>query len=322
MTEFLGWQNGQFRPVTELTVSLSDAGCVSGAIVTDFCRTYRHRLFRWPEHLQRLRHDCDRCRVPLLQSDAEITAVAEEVAAACARQLANTEEFALITVATPGPLAYLSGAASDGPPTLAIQPIRLNPDRYRRFFLEGVTLAVAGLWPRHPAEIVPRTVKHRSRLHWWVAEQSLRSPEHPLFGTGAVPVLLDQEDACPDTPIGSVLAVASGQVIVPIPGTVLESISTRVVIEISRAQGFAVIEQTLNLESLVSGKIPGVGEISELLLTGSGFGIAGVRRLLHADRECRFRWPGPVFLQLFDAWSNEVGVRLDEWAATHPKSTG
>ena len=313
MVGFLGWQNGEFHPATELTLSFTDAGFVTGATVTDFCRSYRHRLFRWPEHLRRFRHDCELCRIPLLLSDAELTAVAEELAADCAGKLAESEEFALITVATPGPLAYLSGKATDGPPTLALQPIRLNPDRYRRFFTEGVTLAGAGLWPRHPDEIVPRAVKHRSRLHWWLAEQSLRNREHPQYGTGAVAMLLDQEHSCPDTAIGSVLAVANRQVILPVPGTVLDSVSIGMVIDLCAKLGVPAMQRSLELEALLSAAIPGIGEITELLLTGSGFGIAGVRQLVNGNRVRSFTWPGPVYQELLDAWSTAVGVRVDSW---------
>src|SRR5687767_10579156 len=116
----LAFRNGQFVAPAELTVAVHDAGFVFGATVTDFCRTYRQRLFRWPDHLARLRRDCETCRIPLLQSDAELTAAAKHLVSHNSRLLADDEDLALITFATPGPLGYLSGSPDNGPPTLGM----------------------------------------------------------------------------------------------------------------------------------------------------------------------------------------------------------
>ena len=77
----LAFHNGRFVPYSELRIAPHDAGFVFGATVTDFCRTYAHKLFRWPDHLARLRRDCEACFIPLPYSDAELTAAAETLVA-------------------------------------------------------------------------------------------------------------------------------------------------------------------------------------------------------------------------------------------------
>src|SRR5688500_13597082 len=114
--EPIAFHNGRFVATGELALSFADAGFVSGATVTDFCRTYRRRLFRWPDHLARLRRDCAACRVPLSVPDAELTAAAERLVAHNAQLLAESEDLALVTFATPGPLGYLTGHDENGPP--------------------------------------------------------------------------------------------------------------------------------------------------------------------------------------------------------------
>ncbi|MEO2090601.1 MAG: aminotransferase class IV, partial [Gemmataceae bacterium] len=74
-----------------------------GATVTDFCRTYRHRLFRWPDHLARLRRDAAACFIPLPYSDEELTAAAEHLVSENAKGLPPDDDLALTTFATPGP---------------------------------------------------------------------------------------------------------------------------------------------------------------------------------------------------------------------------
>jgi branched-subunit amino acid aminotransferase/4-amino-4-deoxychorismate lyase len=282
----LAFLNGRFVAPGELSLSFRDAGFVFGATVTDFCRTYHRRLFRWPDHLARLRHDCAACQIPLPYTDAELTAAAERLVTHNAGLLADADELALITFATPGPLGYMIGTPENGPPTLGMHTMPLPAARYARFFTEGVTLAVAGLHATDPCDIRPAGVKHRSRLHWWLASRATHD-------SGAVPVLLDNGTA--DTPIGGILAVIGDTVVRPEVGTVLESISVKVVRELCGRVGLGFTSGPLDFRTL--GR-----DVTELMLAGSGFGLAGVRRF--GERE--FNWPGPVFRKLQEAWADLV----------------
>ena len=75
----LAYLNGRFVPFAAAGLPLHDAGFVSGATVVDNARTFRHRLFRWPDHLARFRRDCQACFVPLDATDEQLTAAAEEL---------------------------------------------------------------------------------------------------------------------------------------------------------------------------------------------------------------------------------------------------
>ena len=291
----LAFQNGRWIPANELALSFADAGFVLAATVTDFCRTYRHRLFRWPDHLARLRHDCDTLRIPLPYSDAELTATAEELVAHNAKSLPESDDLALVTFATPGPLGYLLGMSDNGPPTIGMHTFPLPKARYRRFFTEGVTLAMAG---NLPVSDIPADVKHRSRLNWWFADQMLRDPAHPCHTPGAIATLTDAHGNL-DTAIGNVLVVIDDVVIRPPRGTVLEGVSLTVMAELCE-----------RLELRFAEGIPDVDRATELLIVGSGFGVAGVRRFVSPARSREFPWPGPVFRQLLTAWSNVVKVDL------------
>jgi branched-chain amino acid aminotransferase len=281
----LAYLNGRFVPAAELTLSFADAGFVSAATVTDFCRTYRGRLFRWADHLLRFRHDCEALRIPVAVSDADLTVAAERLV----RDNAAGEELAVVTFATPGPLGYLLGELASGPPTLGMHTFPIPRERYRRFISEGITLAVAG---SHVSGIVPAEVKHRSRLHWWLADRAVRDT-HP----GAVAVVLDDAGVA-DTPIGTVLGVVGGTVVAPPAGRVLAGVSGQVVRELCAAGGIPFAEAVVDFRRLPA-------DVSEVMLAGSGFGVAGVRAVAGV-RE--FAWPGPVFGRLLAAWAALVGV--------------
>jgi branched-chain amino acid aminotransferase len=312
VTTPLAYLDGRFVPFAEARLPLHDAGFVSGATVVDNARTFRHKLFRWPDHLARFRGDCAACYVPLDATDQHLTATAEELVAHNAKLLPPGGELQLVTFATPGPLGFYLGEAANGPPTLRMVTYPLPFARYRRFFTEGVTLAVAGAQSAHPGDLLPPRVKHRSRMSWHVAEKTVNDPASRFHAPGAVPVVLDHGGIA-DTAVGCVLAVLGDTVIRPAPGSVLDSVSAKVVGELCAAVGLKCVDEPLDFRYFCRPVEPGeaktaVGRVSELLLAGTGFCVAGVRQFACAGRSRDYVWPGPVFGKLLVAWSDLVGV--------------
>lgn len=289
----IAFHNGRFLPYSELAIVPHDAGFVFGATATDFCRTYAHKLFRWPDHLARFKRDCDFCFVPLPYSDAQLTAAAKRLVAENAKHLAPDDDLAVITFATPGPLGYMAGTDS-GPPTVAMHTFPIPKKRYRRFFTEGVVLQTVGWLPQRA--FPDSSFKHRSRAHWWAAGQRVTHPD-------VVPVLLTPELA-PDTAVGAVLAVRDGAIERPFPGGVLDSISAKVVTDLAAKMGIQVRTRQDWPED------PSDDGVTEMLLAGSAFGVAGVKTYHHDEGEWELDWPGPVFTRLTAAWSEMVGVDI------------
>ena len=286
--------NGRFLPFALATLPLHDAGFVSGATVVDNARTFRHTLFRWPDHLARFRRDCAACYVPLSSTDEELTATAAELVAHNAKLLPPGGELQLVTFVTPGPLGFYLSEAGAGPGTLGMVTYPLPVARYRRFFTDGVALAVAGVQSSDAGDLLPPRVKHRSRLFWHVAERSLNNP-------GAVPVVLSAAGVA-DTAIGSLLAVTGDTVIHAVPGSVQESISAKVIGELCAALGLKWVADALDYHNLP--------RVSELLLAGTGFCVAGVKRFACGGMSRDFAWPGPVFRALLAAWGELIGVDI------------
>lgn len=295
MRASISFLNGRFVPANELTLSAADAGFVSGVTVTDFCRTYRHRLFRWPEHLARFRRDCDACRIPLAFDDAALTAAAKRLVVEHAAALPETADLAVVTFATPGPLGSYLGSTTSGPPTLGMHAFPLAPERYRRFYTEGVTLTVVGVNPFAAGGIVPVALKHRSRIAWWFAEQEVRP--------GEVAVLTDPAGRAADAALGSIVAVRGNDLMRSPRGTVLEGVSLGVLAELGERLGLEFVETDQSIAELRTA--------DELLLVGSGFGVAGVRALNAEGIEQVYDWPGLQTRRLIAAWSDLVGLAID-----------
>ncbi len=280
----IAFRNGRLVPQSELAIAYNDAGFAAGTTITDYCRTHGQRLFRWPDHLARLRHDCAICAIAVPYTDGELAEAAAAILAAHVAVHPAGTEFAIITFATPGPFGFMVGETANGPPTVGMHAFPVPMDRYRRFFERGASLEIVGVLPRIDGGIVPPSIKHRSRLHWSLAAQRRTRPEH-------VPVLVDQLGGSPDTAIGSILAVVDGTVTRPKRGTVLESIGFKIAGEKcgELGTGFAEFDGDWRLH---------FSRASEVLLCGSAFGIAGVRRIDRRD----YPWPGPVLKSLELHW--------------------
>lgn len=292
----LAYLNGRMMPFGEAALPLHDAGFVSGATVVDNARTYRHKLFRWPDHLARFRRDCETCFVPLELSEEQLTAAAEELVAHNVKLLPTGGELQLVTFATPGPLGFYLGDQTSGPATLGMVTYPLPFARFRQFFTEGAVLAVVGHQPADPSAILSPMTKHRSRMMWWKADQLAKRPPHPA---NAVALLTDGPDgSITETGFANFLCVIDGQVWMPPEDRVLSGISLRVTQEILLDLGIGFSGTAIPLRE--------VPRMTEAMLTGTGFGIAGASWI---DGH-RPAWPGPVLCKLIAAWSDLVGLDI------------
>jgi branched-subunit amino acid aminotransferase/4-amino-4-deoxychorismate lyase len=173
----------------------------------------------------------------------------------------------------------------------------LSFERYRRFFTEGVALAITGHHASDPDDLAPPHVKHRSRLHWWRAEQIVRQRKDvPL---GATPLIQDERvDRLTETSIGHLLIVCHGVVCTPSRLRVLDGISLRVVQELCDKQGIPFREEHLSMVDVMCA--------TEAMLTGTAFCLAGVSWL----EGLKLPWPGPITQRLLTAFSEEVGLDI------------
>jgi branched-subunit amino acid aminotransferase/4-amino-4-deoxychorismate lyase len=153
-----------------------------------------------------------------------------------------------------------------------------------------VALAVVGHLPADRASVLSPRVKHRSRLAWWVIDRLPRP-------AGTVAIVTDRPGGTlTETSAANFLAVVDGVLTTPPRDRVLDGISLRVTLELADTFGVPTGERELP---------PGFApRMSEAMLTGSGFGLAGVRRIDGHD----VPWPGPVFVRLREAWDRAVSA--------------
>jgi branched-subunit amino acid aminotransferase/4-amino-4-deoxychorismate lyase len=296
MTEPLAYLNGQLLPQSRACLPLHDAGFVLGATVTDLCRTFRHTLYRLDDHLARFRAGCTLAQIPQPLPDSELAALAVELAGRNAALLPPEHDLALVFFATPGPIGYYlgePGGPGDGPPTLGIHTFPLPFQRYHSLFTAGARLVVPDVRAIPPSSVDPR-IKFRSRLHWWLADRSVRAQS-----PGAAALLTDADGRLTETAAANFLLVRAGTVISPPRSCILGGISLHVVEELCGELGIPFAERSLTLDDALAA--------DEAMLTSTPFCLAAVSSIQGQS----IPWPGPIFASLLAAWSRNVGVAID-----------
>ena len=295
MSEPHVYLNGRFLPQSQAHLALHDAGFVFGATVTDLCRTFGQRLYRWDDHLRRIRVSCEMAHIDPRLDDSEVTRLAHELIGRNAPLLPQTQEHCLVLFATPGPVGYYlgePGGAGDAVPTFGMHTFPLPYDRYRRLIEHGADLVIPQT--RHvPAACVDPRIKHRSRMHWWLADREVQAVR-----PGAQALLLNERGHVTETAAANFLIVKQGVVISPPSGTILSGVSLQVVRELCGGLEIAFQERPLTVDECLAA--------DEAMLTSTPYCVAGVRSL----NEKMFAHPGAIFRQLRDAWSDAIGTDI------------
>jgi branched-subunit amino acid aminotransferase/4-amino-4-deoxychorismate lyase len=234
MREPIVYLNGGFVPASQAKLNIYDYGIVLGATVTDQLRTFRHEPFRLDEHVDRFFESARYARLPLPLSREEAVARTRELIRQNSALLAPDDDLGVVYFLTPGEnLGYAGSATGFEPrePTFCIHSFRLHFEAFRRFFTEGLHLVTPST--RHvPSQCLDQKIKHRSRLHWWIAEK-----EAQLVDGGAVPLLLDLQGNLTECSGANMLLVKNGTVYSPAANNILRGTSRGQVAELCSGLG-------------------------------------------------------------------------------------
>ncbi len=136
MTPPIAYINGQFLPLVDARVSITDRGFIYGDGVFETMRAYGGQVFRIEEHLQRLDRSAQAIFLELPESTAKLQGIVNETL----RKNSFTNAIVRIQV-TRGENIHPVTMSKGNPPTLTItvQPYEALPEN---FYREGVTVAL------------------------------------------------------------------------------------------------------------------------------------------------------------------------------------
>jgi len=297
MTEPIAYLNGKMIPISEARLSVFDLGVVLGASVTEMIRTFRHQPFRLDQHLIRLGHSLDRVGFPYDMPSDQLRAIVTNVVSHNCELIPETHDLGIIIFITAGQnLTYLglAGRQQARTASVCVHTFPLPFELWIQKFNDGQHLVTPNI--RHiPSESIDPTIKVRSRLHWYLADQQARQTDD-----SASAVLLDHDGNITETSTGNIFVVHGGQIQTPSPQTTLGGISQQVLSELARSLGYEITHADLRVDDVLAA--------DEVFTSSTPYCLLPVTRF-NQQRIGTGR-PGKVFGRLVVAWSELVGIDI------------
>ena len=289
------YMNGQFVPEADAKLSIYDLSVMQAAAAFEMTRSFNGKHFKLTEHIERLKRSCELLSIPLPEDlqwieDCLIPEITEQ------NDHGPGEEHRLLIVVSPGAAPiYRDIAGTINHPFLYIAdfPLRYTVKGFSKYFTEGVHCVTSKV-QQVPDLCVPSAAKHRSRLHFHLAQ--MQAPE------GTWPLMMDRKQRYCEAPGANLFYVDMSGTPRSCNTAALPGISLATAIEITRA-----IPGSLHHES--------AWMMPEILLTGTPFCALPVVSL--DGKQIGDGKPGIWYRAMMKVWSELVGVdiqqQIEQW---------
>ena len=291
--------NGEFVPESEAKLSIYDLSVMQAAAAFEMTRSFNGTHFRLVDHLDRLKQSCTLLSIEMPLTVTQLIDVCHDVSHH--NDHGPGEEHRLLIVVSPGCAPMYKDLAGVIPHPfvyIADFPLRYTVAGFSKYFTEGVHCVTSSI-QQVPDACIPSAAKHRSRLHFHLAQQQAPSGTWPLMKD--VPVLTPESEPVQyftEAPGANICYVKSRQVFT-IDDNCLGGISMATVKELTQA-GHGLLHY------------PYVGslDIDELWLTGTPFCMLPVVSL--DGKPIGDGQIGPVYKETLAKWSKLVGMDIQE----------
>jgi len=300
MSEPIAYLNGQYVPAVEARLPVSDLG-LQGVSVTETVRTFRHRCFRVGQHVSRLFRSLRYVGFDTVLTEEQVVEIFEEVVRRNAPLLTEGDDLGVTAFVTGGlnrSQHRSPGAESSRQPTFCVHSYPLAWDLWAEKYDSGQHLVIPSI--RHlPVDCLDPKVKHRSRLHWYLADL-----EASRVDPRASALLLDHSGNVTETATGNVFVVERGAIFTPPSSRVLEGVSRDVVAELARTLGIPCEERDCQPYHLLSA--------DEVWTASTPYCLLPVTRI--NQQPIGTGEAGPLYKCMMAAWNELVGLDIVEQA--------
>lgn len=303
MTEPIVYLGGKMVPASQAHIAIFDAAIVMGATVTDFLRTFKHEPFKLEEHVARLYRSAKYARIEPPVDEAESIARTRELIEHNAAMVGDQHDLGVVFFMSAGEFKLYAGAAAgagDMPATYCIHSFPLPFQFWKKNVGQGMHVVTPSR--RHvPPQCLEPKIKHRSRLHWYIAQKEVSAT-----APDATALLCDVEGNVTETGGSNFVIVKDGAVISPSRRNILWGISLETVIELCDELGVPFIERDIQVYDVMNA--------DEAMTPTTPYCLCPVTKINGSpigDGQ-----PGPIFRKLIDAWSKRVGVDIVKQVTT------
>jgi branched-subunit amino acid aminotransferase/4-amino-4-deoxychorismate lyase len=283
--------NGTWISASDLHISVDDLGFLVAATVTERLRSFGGKVFRLPEHIDRLRNSLKIVGLDSSTICNQIETAIPEFVRSNHALIDAGDDWSIIAFVTPG----ISGTQ----PTVCVHGYPLPFKSWSAQFETGLPVVVSR-FRQVPPNSVPPQLKCRSRMHFYLAdrEAAARQP-------GARAILLDQDGFVAEATTANVIIFRQGEGFISPPhDNILAGVSLGVVEELAKQIDVLFITRRFTEGEFCSA--------DEALLTSTSICALPIvecnGRPIGADQ------PGPTYRRLLSAWNNLVGLDIAEQA--------
>ena len=317
--------NGEFVPESEAKLSIYDLSVMQAAAAFEMTRSFNGVHFKLREHLLRLEQSCKLLSIPMPCEVEYLEGICYEVSSR--NDHGPGEEHRLLIVVSPGCAPMYRDLAGVIPhPFLYIAdfPLRYTVQGFSKYFTEGVHCVTSNI-QQVPDACIPSQAKHRSRLHFHLAQHQATAGTWPIMttmnwqrwdqlGTGKFTALPEGRKSVITEAPGANICLVRGACIHIGQRNVLRGISAQTVSEICVPEyiGVSHARDWTTLDDAQSA--------DELWLTGTPFCMLPVVSL--DGKPIGNGTIGPVYTETLRKWSALVGVdiaqQIIDWDTPSP----
>jgi len=284
----LAYLNGKKIPAAEARVSAFDLGFTMGVSVTEQIRTYQRQTPLIERHFDRLFGGLEIIGLTAPFSREELMAQVSDLIAENGQELVAGDELGIGICITPG-LASSFGQTNDGPTTL-VYTYELKGADLATALERGIRLTSVAT-TEVPASSIPKALKCRSRMHYYLAEQEARA-----LDPNSRALLHDQEGFVAEGTTASVITVSNNEIIAPLKEAVLPGVTLGYALELADKLGIPVHRRDITKAELESA--------DEVMWLTTPVGIVPVTRV--NGQATNSGKAGEITQRLSEAWESTL----------------
>ena len=292
--------NSEILPASQLQVSPIDQGFLLGVVATERLRTFRGKLFKLQEHLQRFARSLEIMQLKIPESPDKLAEQAVTLVEHNYPLLSQGDDLGLSLFATPGINWDLHHERVDqkiqcNRPTVVLQTSPIPMQLLARQYKEGVRLAFSHI-KQIPADTLPPELKCRSRMHYYLADLDAARQD-----PGARAILLDQAGLITEASTANIIVYRKHEgLISPPKETILPGISVAEVERMASKLNIPFHHQPLSQDDLL--------KADAIMLSSTTACLVQVTHL--QGKLVGTEFPHPIYDQLMDEWDKIAGFQV------------
>lgn len=291
--ERVAYFNGRIVPERDVLIPFRDRGFIAGDAVFDTARSFRHKIFKLKEHIERLYRSLRYVRIDPGLTPREMTAITEDVFERNRHLLDADEDYWVSQRVSRGMNTDDRALGGKMQPTVIVECQPLPLKQRARLYRDGIAVVVPSVRRAAPDMLSPRAKTH-NYLNLVMGDIEAREADPQGWA-----ILLDVNGNISEGIGSNFFMVRDGIVMTPQSRYVLPGVSRAVTIELAEKLEIPVEERDIDLYDAYTA--------DEAFLTSTSLCICPVRTI-NGRPMAETAIPGPVTRRLIDAYAELVGM--------------